>query len=88
MQSPRSKNKRRVNPIAGHPSRFLTIFYAEIKNVLVNVEIGSERGYNKNLYGQRQITDIFTIDVNNLVVSDKTPCNNGKDCGNIETLSS
>ena len=26
------------------------------------------------------MTDIFTIDVNKLVVSDKVPCNNGKDC--------
>ena len=31
-------------------------------------------------FGQRQITDIFTIDANKLVVSDKVPCNNGKDC--------
>ena len=34
----------------------------------------------KDFYGQRQITDIFTIDVNKLVISDKVPCNNGKDC--------
>ena len=34
----------------------------------------------KDFYGQRQITDIFTIDVNKLVVSDKVSCNNGKDC--------
>ena len=34
----------------------------------------------KDFYGQRQITDISTIDVNRLVVSDKVPCNNGKDC--------
>ena len=34
----------------------------------------------KDCYGQRQITDIFTINVNKLVVSDKVPCNNGKDC--------
>ena len=33
----------------------------------------------KVFYGQRQITDIFTIDVNKLVVSDKVSCNNGKD---------
>ena len=26
------------------------------------------------------MTDIFTIDVNKVVVSDKVPCNNGKDC--------
>ena len=32
---------------------------------------------------QRQITDIFTIDVNKVVVSDKMPCNNAKDCSYI-----
>ena len=35
---------------------------------------------NKEFYGQRQITDIFTIDVNKVGVSDKVPCSNGKDC--------
>ena len=35
---------------------------------------------NKKFYGQRQITDIFTIDVNKVGVSDKVPCSNGKDC--------
>ena len=34
----------------------------------------------KDLYRQRQITDIFTINVNKLVVSQKMSCNNGKDC--------
>ena len=34
----------------------------------------------KSFYRQRQITDIFTIDVNKVVVSDKVSCNNGKDC--------
>ena len=34
----------------------------------------------KDFYGQRQITDIFTINVNRLVISDKVSCNNGKDC--------
>ena len=34
----------------------------------------------KDFYGQRQITDIFTINVNRLMVSDKVACNNGKDC--------
>ena len=52
------------------------------------LKLGQKEATNKDFYAQRQITDIFTIDVNNLVVSDKTPCNNGKDCGNIETLSS
>ena len=28
----------------------------------------------------KQITDIFMIDVNRVVISDKVPCNNGKDC--------
>ena len=34
----------------------------------------------KGFYRQRQITDIFTINVNKVVVSDKVSCNNGKDC--------
>ena len=34
----------------------------------------------KDFYGQRQITDIFTFDINKVVVSDKVTCNNGKDC--------
>ena len=34
----------------------------------------------KDFYGQRQITDLFPIDVNKVVVSDKVPCNNGRDC--------
>ena len=34
----------------------------------------------KTFIDKDQITDIFTIDVNKLIVSDKVPCNNGKDC--------
>ena len=34
----------------------------------------------KDFYGQRQTNNIFTMDVNKLVISDKVPCNNGKDC--------
>ena len=34
----------------------------------------------KDFYGQRQTTDIFTININKVVVSDKVSCNNGKDC--------
>ena len=37
----------------------------------------------KDFYWQRQITDIFTIDVNRVVISDKVPCNNGNDYGYI-----
>ena len=33
----------------------------------------------KDVHRQRQITDIFIIDVNKGVVSDKVSCNNGKD---------
>ena len=33
----------------------------------------------KDFHKQRQITDIFTIDVNKVVLSDKVPCYNGKD---------
>ena len=44
------------------------------------LKFGQKEITTKDFYGQRQITDIFTIDVNKLVVSDKLPCNNGKDC--------
>ena len=44
------------------------------------LNFGQKEVTTKDFYGQRQITDIFTIDVNKLVISDKVPCNNGKDC--------
>ena len=34
----------------------------------------------KDFQKQRWIADIFTIDVNKVVVSDKVTCNNRKDC--------
>ena len=43
------------------------------------LKIGRKEVLTKDFYGQRQITDIFTIDINKLEVSDKVPCNNGKD---------
>ena len=44
------------------------------------LKFGQKEVTTKDFYGQRQITDIFTIDVNKLVISNKVPCNNGKDC--------
>ena len=44
------------------------------------LKFGQKEVTTKDFYGQRQITDIFTIDVNKLVISDKVPCSNGKDC--------
>ena len=44
------------------------------------LKFGQKEVTTKDFYGQRQITDIFTIDVNKLVVSDKVPCNNANDC--------
>ena len=44
------------------------------------LKFGQKEVTTKDFYGQRQITDIFTIDVNKVVISDKVPCNNGKDC--------
>ena len=44
------------------------------------LKFGRKEVTTKDFYGQRQITDIFTINVNKVVVSDKVPCNNGKDC--------
>ena len=47
---------------------------------LEDLEFCQKEVTTKDFYGQRQITDIFTMDVNKLVVSEKVPCNNGKDC--------
>ena len=44
------------------------------------LKFGQKEVTTKDFYGQRKITDIFTIDVNKLVISDKVLCNNGKDC--------
>ena len=44
------------------------------------LKFGQKEVTIKDIYGQRQITDIIMIDVNKVVVSDKVPCNNGKDC--------
>ena len=38
---------------------------------------------SKDFYKQRRITDIFTINVNKVVLSDKVPCNNGNDWRHI-----
>ena len=43
-------------------------------------KFGQKEVTAKEFYSQRQITDIFTIDINKVVVSDKVSCNNGKDC--------
>ena len=40
---------------------------------------GQKEITTKDFYGQRQITDIFTINVNRVVVSGKGSCNNGKE---------
>ena len=44
------------------------------------LKFGRKEVTTKDFYRQGQITDIFAIDVNKLVVSDKVSCNNGKDC--------
>ena len=44
------------------------------------LKFGQKEVTTKYFYGQRQITDLFIIDINKVVVSDKVSCNNGKDC--------
>ena len=44
------------------------------------LKFGQKEIMTKDFYGQRQVTDIFTIDVDKVVASDKVACNNGKDC--------
>ena len=43
------------------------------------LKFGQEKVATKDFYGQRQIIDIFTINVNKVVVSDNVSCNDGKD---------
>ena len=43
------------------------------------LKFGQKEVTTKDFYGQRQITDIFTIDVSRVVMGDKIPCNNEKD---------
>ena len=44
------------------------------------LKFGQSEVTTKDFYGQRQITDVFAIDVNRVVISDKVSCNNEKDC--------
>ena len=44
------------------------------------LKFGQKQVTNKDFYGHNQITDIFTAEVNKVVISDKVSCNNGKDC--------
>ena len=44
------------------------------------LKFGQTEVTTKDFHKQRQITDLFTININKLVVSDMVPCNNGKDC--------
>ena len=44
------------------------------------LKFGQKEVTTKDFYGRRQITDIFTIDISEVVVADKIPCNNEKDC--------
>ena len=45
-----------------------------------NLEFSQIEVASKDFHKQRQIFDIFTIDVNKVMLSDKVPCNNGNDC--------
>ena len=43
------------------------------------LKFGQKDITTKDFYGQRRLTDIFTIDINKVVISDKVLCNNGQD---------
>ena len=43
------------------------------------LKFGQKEVTTKDFYGQRQITDLFTIDKNKVVVCEKVPCKNVKD---------
>ena len=50
------------------------------EHVIKLLKFGQREVTTKGFYGQRQITDLFTVDLNRVMISDKMPCNNGKDC--------
>ena len=43
------------------------------------LKFGQKQITTKDFYGQKQITDLFMINVKKLMVSDKVLCYNGKD---------
>ena len=50
-----------------------------LKVKMYSFEFGQKEFASKNFHKQRQITDIFTIDVSKVVLSDKVRSNNAKD---------
>ena len=44
------------------------------------LKFGQKEVMTKDFYGQRQITDLFTIDINTVVVSATVAYNNVKNC--------
>ena len=46
---------------------------------MFSFKFGHKEVASKDFHKQKQITDILTIDVNKVMVSDKILCNNGKD---------
>ena len=46
-------------------------------------KFGQKDVASKSFHKQRQKTDLFKINVNKMVLSDKVPCNNGKDWRHI-----
>ena len=50
-----------------------------IIKAMFSFKFGQAEVISKKFQKQRQITDIFTIDVNKVVLSDKMSCKNGKD---------
>ena len=44
------------------------------------LKFGQKEVITKDFHEQRQITNIFTIDADKVVISDKVSCNNGKHC--------
>ena len=50
------------------------------KLIIKMLKLGQKKVTTKDFYGQSQITNLLTIDVNKVVFSGKAPCNNGRDC--------
>ena len=83
----KTSTKEELLLIAWHPSRWWDLGSVHKiikkfpqKHIIKMLKFGQKEVTTKNFYEQRQISDIFNINVNKVVASDKVSRNNGKDC--------
>lgn len=51
----------------------------DVNDLMSNFKFGQKKITSKKFYKQKQVTEIFIINVNKVVLSDRVSCNNGKE---------